>query len=166
MSTHQQPQLFTPKLIRKLRNVFALDWDGIHGAAHWSRVRVNGLILAENTGADRFVIEYFSLLHDLCRLKDGFDPEHGLRAAEFTRKELRDDIFLDTAQFALLMEAVEGHTHGIQHGNATIATCWDADRLDLGRVGVYPDPMRLCTSEAKREEVIRAAWERSQEWLE
>ena len=38
----------------------------------------------------------------------------------------------------------------------TIQTCWDADRLDLGRVGITPDPSWLCTEAAKRPEVI--AW--------
>jgi uncharacterized protein len=32
----------------------------------------------------------------------------------------------------------------------TIQTCWDADRLDLGRVGVFPDAARLCTGAARR----------------
>tara|TARA_B100000315_G_scaffold79959_1_gene73252 strand:- start:616 stop:768 length:153 start_codon:yes stop_codon:yes gene_type:complete len=32
----------------------------------------------------------------------------------------------------------------------TIATCWDADRLDLGRVGADPNPKYLFSDEAKR----------------
>jgi uncharacterized protein len=48
----------------------------------------------------------------------------------------------------------------------TVATCWDADRLDLGRVGVRPDAGRLCTEPARRQEVIEHAWRRSREWLE
>jgi len=31
----------------------------------------------------------------------------------------------------------------------TLAVCLDADRLDLGRVGITPDPLRLSTSTAK-----------------
>jgi uncharacterized protein len=27
--------------------------------------------------------------------------------------------------------------------------CWDADRLDLGRVGIIPKPDRLCTNAAR-----------------
>jgi uncharacterized protein len=30
-----------------------------------------------------------------------------------------------------------------------VQTCWDADRLDLGRVGIIPRPDRLCTEEAR-----------------
>jgi uncharacterized protein len=40
---------------------------------------------------------------------------------------------------------------------ATIQTCWDADRLDLGRVGITPHPSRLCTEAARRPEMIRWA---------
>ena len=31
----------------------------------------------------------------------------------------------------------------------TLAVCLDADRLDLGRVGITPDPLRLSTFAAK-----------------
>jgi uncharacterized protein len=34
--------------------------------------------------------------------------------------------------------------------NITVQTCWDADRLDLGRVGIKPDPKRLFTEEGKK----------------
>ena len=36
----------------------------------------------------------------------------------------------------------------------TIQTCWDADRLDLGRVGMMPDPRFLSTEIAKRRDTI------------
>jgi len=39
--------------------------------------------------------------------------------------------------------------------NATVATCWDADRLDLGRVGIKPDARYLFSDEAK--EIANAA---------
>jgi uncharacterized protein len=32
----------------------------------------------------------------------------------------------------------------------TIGTCWDADRLDLGRVGARPDPKYMSTEARKR----------------
>ena len=31
----------------------------------------------------------------------------------------------------------------------TIGTCWDADRLDLGRVGIVPQPKFMSTAFAK-----------------
>jgi len=166
MSNFGNSKLITPKLIVSLRDNFQLDWSGIHGAAHWSRVRLNGLYLAEINGADKSVIEYFAFLHDSKRLEDGLDPEHGCRAAEYAKKYLRNDIALEDNKFDLLLEAMEGHTHGVMHDSITIATCWDADRLDLFRCGITPDPARLCTRDGKRQEVITAAVLRSQDWLD
>ena len=38
-------------------------------------------MLAEQTGANYRVVEYFAFIHDLGRLNDNHDPEHGYRAA-------------------------------------------------------------------------------------
>jgi uncharacterized protein len=43
----------------------------------------------------------------------------------------------------------------------TIQASWDADRLDLGRVGTTPDPARLCTAAARDPEMFRWAGQRS-----
>jgi uncharacterized protein len=40
-------------------------------------------------------------------------------------------------------------------------TCWDADRLDLGRVVIVLDPRHLCTAAAKGPEVLTWSDERS-----
>ena len=62
------------------REHFRLDWTGIHGAPHWSRVRLNGLKLGNYYGVDTEVIEWFAFLHDLERRNDDQDL-HGERAA-------------------------------------------------------------------------------------
>jgi uncharacterized protein len=148
-------------LLHRLRQEFILDWKGIHGAGHWGRVRRNGLRLAEATGADPQVVELFAWLHDVRRHDDGFDPEHGHRAAELAG-ELRGEIFeLDDHRFELLCDACRGHSDGHTQGEVTILTCWDADRLDLGRIGVRPDPARLCTEAARDRRTIQWAWRRS-----
>jgi uncharacterized protein len=158
--------ILTDSFVRLLRNTYRLEWEGLHGVSHWSRVRDNGLKLARETGADLAVIEYFAFLHDICRRDDGIDPEHGLRAAKFAKAIRADHIALDNRRFDLLVAAMEQHTGGADPGDVTVATCWDADRLDLGRVGVRPDAGRLCTEPARRQEVIEHAWRRSREWLE
>jgi uncharacterized protein len=56
-----------------------------------------------------------------------------------------------------LHRACAGHTHERTHPDVTVQTCWDADRLDLGRVGTTPDPNWLCTEVAKRSEMINWA---------
>ena len=43
----------------------------------------------------------------------------------------------------------------------TVQTCWDADRLDLGRVGIRPLAERLCTDVARDPVLIEWAYQRS-----
>jgi len=148
-------------LIEFVRSEFKLDWTGIHGAPHWARVRLNGLILADRTGADKKVVEYFAFLHDLGREHDGYDPEHGNRSAEIAERLAGDLIFLDDGELRLLTVACRGHSEGYTKENITVMTCWDADRLDLGRVGVEPDPRLLCTEAAKDKSVRHASFGRS-----
>jgi uncharacterized protein len=136
---------------------YALPWDGDHGIAHWARVLENGLKLAGETGANVEVVSLFAVLHDSQRQNEMTDPEHGPRAAEFAKTLVGNLFELDEHHFQLLYRACEGHTHERTHPNVTIQTCWDADRLDLGRVGITPHPSRLCTQTAKRPEVIRWA---------
>ncbi len=151
-------------LIARLRAEFALDWRGIHGAAHWARVRSAGLGLAGVTEADREVVELFALLHDARRLNDGSDPEHGGRAAELA-VELNGRFFaLEPRRLGMLVEACRDHTRGRTRAERTIQTCWDADRLDLGRIGIRPEPDRLCTAAARDPEAIERAWQRSGRW--
>ena len=136
---------------------YALPVNGDHGVAHWARVLENGLRLADETGANIEVVSLFAVLHDSRRINEFADPEHGPRAAEFAAG-LRGRFFdLDDHQFRLLQRACEGHTHERNHPDVTIQTCWDSDRLDLGRVGITPHPSRLCTEVAKRPETIKWA---------
>jgi len=140
---------------------FALDWHGIHGASHWARVRENGLRLAESTQARADIIELFAFLHDSMRVNDYSDPFHGARAAHYA-ESLSGRLFeLDDDGLDLLKTACEGHSDGLMVADITVQVCWDADRLDLGRVGIRPDPYRLCTPAAKDAEMIEWAYARS-----
>jgi uncharacterized protein len=136
---------------------YALPLGGDHGVAHWARVLENGWRLAEETGANVEVVSLFAVLHDSRRINEVTDPEHGPRAAEFAA-ELRGSVFdLGDHEFRLLFRACEGHTHERTHPDVTIQTCWDSDRLDLGRVGIMPHSSRLCTEIGKRPETIKWA---------
>jgi uncharacterized protein len=148
-------------LLRILRARFALDWHGIHGAAHWARVRANGLRLCARTGANPRVVELCAFLHDVCRIDDGTDPEHGQRAAEFAISLAGQAFVLEDHELDELTLACEAHSEGRQGGSLTVLCCWDADRLDLGRVGVRPDPRRLCTAAARDPELLDWAYRRS-----
>ena len=146
-------------LIEAVRRQYRLEWHGIHGADHWARVRNNGLRLAALNGANPSVVETFAFLHDACRCSDGNDPDHGPRAAAFAQSLNGGVLHLSAAELQDLSDACIHHTRGQTSGfNATVLTCWDADRLDLGRVGIRPNPDYLCTAEGRDPEVIRWAY--------
>ncbi len=147
-------------LMARLRAEFRLDWIGIHGVAHWGRVRVNGLRIAALNGARADVVELFALLHDSQRRHDGNDRRHGARAAEAIERMGAAALELDGAGLELLAYACRWHSEGLTEADCTVQTCWDADRLDLGRVGIIPDPARLCSRAAKAHELRRWATER------
>lgn len=149
----------TGRLMGRIRADFRLDWHGIHGASHWARVMFHGLSLCQATGADAAVIRAFALLHDSQRHNDGEDPEHGSRAAQFARMLWQEgELSLSLTQMSLLEQACRGHCEGRTDAPLTVQVCWDADRLDLGRVCIRPDPYRLCTAAAKEPARIEQAW--------
>lgn len=137
-------------LINFIRQQFKLDWRGIHGPSHWGRVETRGLTLCEQTGADSTVLTLFSLFHDSCRLTDYSDPLHGARGAALAQS-LRGVLFEATdVQMNLLTQACNDHSTGLTFADITVQVCWDADRLDLVRVGTRPLPQYLCTEAAKQ----------------
>lgn len=141
--------MISNELIAVIRKEFRLDWMGIHGAPHWARVRDYGIKLAQITGAKPGVVELFAFLHDSKRINEGVDPEHGERATAFALSLKGTLIMLPDDDFDLLAYACRHHSRGLLEADITVQTCWDADRLDLGRVGIKPNPNYLCTQAAK-----------------
>jgi uncharacterized protein len=138
-----------------------LGHRGFHGKDHWLRVLLNGRLLAAETGANLRVVELFALIHDSCRENENDDPHHGHRAAAYAR-ELRGTWFEATdAEMDLLALACALHSDGHTDGDITVQTCWDADRLDFGRVGIRPSARYLCNEVARRGDVISEAYDRS-----
>ena len=137
----------TESLIEKVRD-FAVDGWGLgecHGLPHWERVERNGLLLATDE-VSTTVVRLFAYLHDKWRIDNWEDLEHGKRAAEHLLK-LRKTLLIELAEeeFELLLKACELHTVCHKTGNITIDTCFDADRLDLLRVGIVPNPEKMAT---------------------
>jgi uncharacterized protein len=130
-------------LLREVRERFPLDWQGIHGVPHWGRVRVHGRTVGRMVGANLLVVELFSFLHDSCRDDDGFDQDHGKRAAQWAQSLQGRYFDLAESELRQLAHAIRHHSDGGIHADVTIQTCWDADRLDLGRVGIRPHPKFL-----------------------
>jgi len=154
-------RVLSPGLVGFLRRRFRLDWRGIHGAGHWIRVRANGLRLAQTSGADSTVVELFAVLHDACRESDGLDVGHGARSAELVLEVCDDLLGVGREQAGLLAYACRYHSDGGTEADLTVQTCWDADRLDLGRAGIRPHPRYLCTAAARRADLIDWAYARS-----
>jgi len=130
-------------LIAHIKSEFKIDWNGIHGANHWARVLHHGKNIGVMKRADLMVVELFGFLHDSCRLNDERDPKHGERAAEFAHAIHGYYYQLEAKQLDKLCFAMRHHSDGQVSDDETIQTCWDSDRLDLGRVGVQPSPKFL-----------------------
>lgn len=112
----------------------------VHGPSHWHNVEDVGLKIANLTGADKDVVRLFAVFHDARRLSNDHNPYHGVRAGDYLI-QARGRLFdLDDARFELLLNAVTLHADGFTAKDITIGTCFDADRLDLRRIGIEPDP--------------------------
>lgn len=144
-------------IVHAILEEYALPREGTHGVAHWARVLENGLRLAEETQANIEVVQLFAVFHDSRRVNEIIDDRHGQRGADLAASFWNRWFTLSDHEFDLLYAACAGHTDGETDADITIQTCWDADRLDLGRVRICPDPRKLCTLAAKRPEVLKWA---------
>lgn len=146
------------QLIKIIRKQYKLDFlKGVHGISHWARLYTYGNILCDgNSNIDRKVVSMFSIFHDSCRLNDHDDPGHGKRSCKLLENILPDLGGLNIEQYTQLYYACGRHTFGTpdEVDDVTILTCWDIDRLDLYRVGNYPDPKLLCTPAARDKDLI------------
>ena len=134
--------------------------SSIHGESHWQRVTAAALPLLPRTpNADPALVFLFALFHDSMRLNDGHDPLHGPRGAALARELHGGPFELEDEEMDLLAFACEEHTNGGVGPNPTVGVGWDADRLNLWRVGIKPDPQFLSTQAARSEE--RIAWARN-----
>ena len=129
-----------------------------HGREHWIRVLQNGRMLAQLTGANLKVVELFALIHDCRRENEDEDLEHGFKSGDFAKTLQGKWFHLADDELTDLVYACHWHSHGKTIASPTIMTCWDSDRLDLGRVGIRPSPKYLCTDAAKQEDVIQKCY--------
>ncbi len=136
------------------------DGEMLHGPEHWRLVAAAGARLLDRTpGADPLVVFAFSVLHDSARIFEGHDQWHGWRAATFARGLFGGGELLSEGQLEVLANALEHHDEGETSEDPTTGVCWDADRLNLWRIGVEPDPELLSTEAARDSETI--TWARS-----
>jgi uncharacterized protein len=153
--------MITKALMQTILAQYRLPLFGLHGIDHWARVLENGRRLSSEMGAKLAVVELFAIFHDACRQNEDHDHNHGRRAAEFAASLRGTIISLDSGDFDLLYHACADHTNGYTEGDVTVQTCWDSDRLDLGRAGIRPHKRYLCTPAAKNSDTIAWADKRS-----
>jgi len=148
-------------ILHEISNQYLLDPAGLHGLNHWGRVFENGIALSLQQGGDQQVISLLSVFHDACRINQSVDPGHGGRAADFAVELLGANQLLSPTQMDQLLYACRLHTAGRTKADLTVQICWDSDRLDLYRAGIYPEGKYLCTAAAKDDKFIRWAANRS-----
>jgi len=155
-------------LLKLVLEQYKLSPTGTHGLSHWARVLEIGRYLTERTGANLKVVEHFAIFHDSCRWTEHSDLQHGPRSVDLLDK-IQDKLDLTYKEFQLLRAACHTHT-AISPGrpgnryDITLETCWDSDRLDIGRIGdVYhvPNKDKLFTESAKDSKVIEGFLEKS-----
>lgn len=144
---------FFTSLLEQAWEGFALRHPSTaHGRDHWEKVEFNALALAKATpGCDAVVAQLFAILHDSKRVNEDDDPKHGHRAAKYVQELYKkgDLNFLNESQLSKLQHACHLHNDGKVSDDPTIGVCWDADRLDLTRVGIMPDDKYLSTKAGK-----------------
>lgn len=126
----------------------------LHGLDHWFRVWQNAqMLIGMNATADLEVVALYALFHDAMRVNDGPDPGHGMRG--FTLWERIDQRhegilgkLLTDRRKELFFEACVEHSDGKVTTDPTIAVCWDSDRMDLHRKGIFPDAKYMSTQDA------------------
>jgi len=146
---HRPPKL--KRLFEYAVGGFKLGSRSYHGPEHWENVERNVIAIAEATpGADMMVCRVFAILHDSQRQDEDEDKLHGTRAARFI-KSLYDEgqlSVINKSQLDKLLHACVNHAKGETTDDPTIGACWDADRMDLLRVGTIPDPKFFSTKAA------------------
>lgn len=144
---------FTDSHIERLRE-YAIKHtkmgdNSVHGIRHWDRVAKNADSLW-TSDVNLLVVKAFAYIHDVEREDDGYDLQHGPRAAALV-DNIRDSVlaFLNDVEIHQLKKACELHTSTWRTEDATVNACFDADRLDLGRVGITPDPEKMATVQGR-----------------
>lgn len=154
------------ELIAQLKGFTFFDSE-LHGPAHWARVHRFGVLLADHMNlSERALqcVEVFGWVHDLARVDDGGGNQHAIDGAEHAFAVV-PELFpvLTEDQLLLVSQAIQYHSDGLTSDGAyfqglldvrgwtedelidTVGACWDADRLDLLRLGVRPSGRYMST---------------------
>jgi len=141
-------------LLEEICDHYKLNLYGAHGIEHWESVYANTQMLSEVYGVESKVFMLFALLHDSQRLDEDDDFEHGIRAAQKIQSYLdTGKIILDANDQKRLLYACANHTKANKNDplykDLIVQICLDADKLDIGRVGVIPEKSHFLTPHAQ-----------------
>lgn len=128
-----------------------LHHGSYHGLSHWRKVDWNAMQICKALpAADVEVCRAFAYLHDCRRQNEETDSMHGENGAAYAQ-DLHENgkLPLIAGQMKLLTDAIRDHEKGQTTDDPTIGACWDADRLDIMRVGTAIDPKYLSTQAGK-----------------
>ncbi len=120
----------------------------LHGVSHLRRVAILSGRLANAVGEDVESAVVMGFLHDCARRNDKNDIEHA-RDSEVLARGLVERFYphLDVDR---ICEAIAGHADGEVTSDPFTGCLWDADRMELKRIGRTIDLDLLSTKVAKR----------------
>jgi uncharacterized protein len=129
------------QLLAEARNGALLAHEKMHGEPHWRGVAWAGLKIREVFPSIRGdLLTAFAVLHDCRRETDDRDPEHGDRAARVAVRSGTLKRLVGAEGRELVAEACRLHERGqTRPETPTIGACWDADRVNLVRLGFRLD---------------------------
>lgn len=140
-------ELLSPEAIKE---VMSGEFPGYHDRRHWLNVSRTGASIAIAEGISPNVPLLFGIYHDCRRVNDGDDPDHGIRASDLVREHhIKGWLNLSEDEVWNLRMACKWHSDGQTSEIPVIGVCWDADRLDLPRVGWQTDEKFMSTETGK-----------------
>ncbi len=141
METLQSEAEILASLSADVERHFAEIDDLAHGWEHVQRVYTTALYLAEQEGANRFIVGVAALMHDLGRTVDDDEetPTHHADQSIIVARELLTNYNVPTDVQQAILHAIAAHSFskGIQPLTVEARVVRDADRLDgLGAIGI------------------------------
>jgi hypothetical protein len=109
-------------------------------------------MINEKVGGDKVVVTMAALLHDIGRLHDNDDPDHGYRVAPSLFDAATDLAWVDPVEWGKIAHIVFEHCLPGPGDFLEMQIVKDADKLDLFRNKMGgPDPHRLALDISKNE---------------
>lgn len=107
--------------------------DGMHGLnTHTNAVVFRGIDYAIHMGVEPLPVVFACAFHDMARINDGPDTEHGKNGVALGMRVMKQfpDLFDKDTKMAI-WSAVLNHTSGVHAPDYISACLWDADRTRL-----------------------------------